>query len=157
MELLSTSDFDRRRSPVNSPHKGQWREALMFTLICARINGWVNNREAGDSRRYRAHYDVIVMRWVLQTCASQSITVTLRRTVVLVLWQPFLQHRQKLLTVAFLIQIASSIAWRLQTFHNEMFVSNQRQTHYLSPTRDCEGILTWNLSCASWIFILNFF
>ena len=49
------------RSPVNSPHKGQWRGALMFSLICARINGWVNNREAGDLRRYRAHYDVIVM------------------------------------------------------------------------------------------------
>ena len=49
------------RSPVNSPHKGQWRGALMFTLICARINGWVNNREAGDLRRYRTHYDVIVM------------------------------------------------------------------------------------------------
>ena len=25
------------------------------------INGWVNNREAGDLRRHRAHYDVIVM------------------------------------------------------------------------------------------------
>ena len=50
------------RSPVNSPHKGQWRGALMFTLICARINGWVNNREADDLRRYRAHYDVIVMK-----------------------------------------------------------------------------------------------
>ena len=24
-------------------------------------NGWVNNRDAGDLRRYRAHYDVIVM------------------------------------------------------------------------------------------------
>ena len=24
-------------------------------------NGWVNNREAGDLRRYRGHYDVIVM------------------------------------------------------------------------------------------------
>ena len=30
--------------PVNSPHNGQWRGALMFSLICARINGWVNNR-----------------------------------------------------------------------------------------------------------------
>ena len=30
-------------------------------LICVWINGWVNNREAGDLRRYRAHYDVIVM------------------------------------------------------------------------------------------------
>ena len=49
------------RSPVNSPHKGQWRGALMFTLICARINGWVNNREAGDLRRYRPYHDVIVM------------------------------------------------------------------------------------------------
>ena len=49
------------RSPVNSPHEGQWRGALMFTLICARINGWVNSREAGDLRRYRANYDVIVM------------------------------------------------------------------------------------------------
>ena len=46
---------------VNSPHKGQWRGALMFSLICVRKNDWVNNREAGDLRRYRAHYDVIVM------------------------------------------------------------------------------------------------
>ena len=49
------------RSPVNSPHKGQWRGALMFSFICAWINGWVNNCEAGDLRRHRAHYDLIVM------------------------------------------------------------------------------------------------
>ena len=36
------------RSPVNSPHKGQWRGALMFSLICTWINSWVNNHEAGD-------------------------------------------------------------------------------------------------------------
>ena len=47
--------------PVNSPHKGQWRGALMFSLIYVWINGWVNNREAGDLRPHRAHYDVIVM------------------------------------------------------------------------------------------------
>ena len=46
---------------VNSPHKSQWRRDLMFSLICARINCWVNNREAGDLRCHRAHYDVIVM------------------------------------------------------------------------------------------------
>ena len=51
------------RSPVNFPHKGQWRGTLMFTLICARMNGWVNNGEAGDLRRYLAHYDVIVMSY----------------------------------------------------------------------------------------------
>ena len=49
------------RSPVNSPHKGQWRGALLFSLICAWINGWVNNREAGVLRRHLAHYDVTVM------------------------------------------------------------------------------------------------
>ena len=49
------------RSPVISPHKGQWRGALMFSLIWTRINGWVNNGEAGDLRRYCAHYDVTVM------------------------------------------------------------------------------------------------
>ena len=55
------------RSPVNSQHKGQWRGALMFSLICVWINGWVNTREAGDLRRYRAHYDVIVMYHELYT------------------------------------------------------------------------------------------
>ena len=49
------------RSPMNSAHTGQWRWALMASLICAWINGWVNNREAGDLRRHRTHYDVIVM------------------------------------------------------------------------------------------------
>ena len=49
------------RSPVNSPHKGQWRAALKFSLICTWINGWVNSRGAGDLRCNRAHYDVIVM------------------------------------------------------------------------------------------------
>ena len=49
------------RSPVNSTHKGQWRKALMFSLICAWINGWANNGEAGDLGRHCAHYDVTVM------------------------------------------------------------------------------------------------
>ena len=49
------------RSSVNSPHKGQWRGALIFSLIRVWINGWVNNREAFDLRRYRAHNDVNVM------------------------------------------------------------------------------------------------
>ena len=58
-----TGEREIHRSPVNSPHKGQWRAALMFSLICVWINGWVNNRgEAGDLRRYRAHFDVTVMR-----------------------------------------------------------------------------------------------
>ena len=53
-------------SPVNSPHKAQWRGALMFSLICVWINGWVHNREAGDLRRHRARYDVTVMICILR-------------------------------------------------------------------------------------------
>ena len=41
------------RSPVNSPHKGQWGRALIFSMICASTNGWVNNRDAGDLRCHR--------------------------------------------------------------------------------------------------------
>ena len=60
------------RSPVNSPHKGQWRGASMFSLICAWINGWVHNREAGDLRRHRAHCDVIVMLMSLYSLWTAS-------------------------------------------------------------------------------------
>ena len=43
------------------PHTKASEAELWFSLICVWINSWVNNREAGDLRRYRAHYDVIVM------------------------------------------------------------------------------------------------
>ena len=52
------------RSPVNSLHNGQWRGALVFSLICVWINSWANAGEAGDWRRYHAQYDVTVM-WPL--------------------------------------------------------------------------------------------
>ena len=48
-------------SPVNFPHKVQWRGALMFSLIYAWTNGWVNTWDAGDLRRHLVHYDVSVM------------------------------------------------------------------------------------------------
>ena len=74
------------RSPVNSPHKGQWRGALMFSFIWASTNSSANNRDAGDLGRHRAHYDVIVMRrfqsavrghrWIL-FCFMICVTVSL--------------------------------------------------------------------------------
>ena len=64
------------RSPVNSPHKGQWRVALMFSLIWVWINGSVNNRKAGDLRRYRFHYDVTVMGiWMYKVLDSTNIMI----------------------------------------------------------------------------------
>ena len=63
------------RSPVNSPHNGQWRGALIFSLICGWINGWVNNREAGDLIPYRAHYDVtaMVLLYCTTMCSGSNI------------------------------------------------------------------------------------
>ena len=57
------------RSPENSPHKGQWRGALMLSLICARANSWANNGDADGLRRHRAHYDVIVMMLTIVSIA----------------------------------------------------------------------------------------
>ena len=62
--------------PVNSPHKGQWHGALMFSLICARINGWVNNGEAGDLRPHQAHYDVTVMPMLEQKYFKVTRSIT---------------------------------------------------------------------------------
>ena len=47
----------------------------MDSLICAWINGWVNNRDAGDLRRHRNHYDV--------TNTSIHYTATVFRRVIL--------------------------------------------------------------------------
>ena len=72
---------------VNSPNNGQWRGALMFSLICAWINGWVNTREAGDLRRHRTHYDISVMnlgqnttipiyaKWILKCRLPNGVTI----------------------------------------------------------------------------------
>ena len=57
--------FDYKLLSRLRPHKGQWHTPLLFSLICVWINGWVNNREAGDLRRYRVHYDVPVMLCVI--------------------------------------------------------------------------------------------
>ena len=52
----------------NSPVTGEFpaqrpvtRSFDVFTSMCSWINRWLNNDEAGDLRRHRAHYDVTVM------------------------------------------------------------------------------------------------
>ena len=55
-------------------------ELRWFVLIRVWINGWVNNCEAGDLRRHRAHYDVIVMRYMwscpLYVCTCRRVSDT---------------------------------------------------------------------------------
>ena len=61
-------------------HKGQWRGTLMFSFICAWINGWVNNGESGDLRRHRARYDVIIMSHKIPHKSSLAIVNVLQKT-----------------------------------------------------------------------------
>ena len=53
----------------NSPVRGEFpsqrpvtRSFDVFFDLRLRANDWANNREAGDLRRYRGHYDVTVMQ-----------------------------------------------------------------------------------------------
>ena len=73
-------------------YKGQWRGVLIFSLICAWTNGWVNNRGAGDLRRHHAHYDAIIMNgqciWSSKIKTSFAHNVFQRR--------PILFHRARL-------------------------------------------------------------
>ena len=63
----------------------QWRGALIFSLICAWMNRLVNNSEAGDLRRHRDHYDVIVLLqvFILKTLHSKAVALLQWRGVTL--------------------------------------------------------------------------
>ena len=52
-------------SPVAGEFPAQSPVTRSFDVSCVGINGWINNREAGDLRSYCAHYDVSVMRVIL--------------------------------------------------------------------------------------------
>ena len=84
-----------QQSPVNSPHKSQSCRALMFSLICAWINAWVNNRETGDLRCHHAHYDVIVMlHWHISSFVLVDLFDTIFMRVSNIIPQLFLSDTQ---------------------------------------------------------------
>ena len=81
--LLALCEGNPPLRPVDSPHKGQWRGDLMFSLMCTwKKNGWASNRDADDLRRHGAHCDVTVMRW--QFIFDNAITRM--NTMLLVIW-----------------------------------------------------------------------
>ena len=126
------------RSPVNSPHKGQWRGALMSSLICVWTNGWISNRDAGDLRSRRARYDATVMM-----CKVSAILFRPRCGKLLNNgW-----HSQ-----VFHLQIASMQFWIVAvTFHHncrntlEITLSERQFIYYyvtkLSPKQTCISFL----------------
>ena len=91
------------RSPVNSPQEGQWCGVLMFSLICVWINGWVNNREAGDLRRHHAHYAVTVMMGMM--------------------WQ-FKHYFSSHCGYCVTLQLEPFLLWFIKGFENKQFVTS---------------------------------
>ena len=89
--------------------------------ICAWINGWVNNREAGDLRRHRAHYDVIVMYsvnwapfWIhLSQSVSKYYTECAKDTLIYILFWCSLRtvHNGQLQIVCMIIFIDQYVFW----------------------------------------------
>ena len=79
------------------PHKGQWRGALMFSLICVWTNDWISNRDACDLRRHRAHYDVTVMvgnqSTTLLTNENRLGYVTWWSPLELLPWRPLISRQ----------------------------------------------------------------
>ena len=111
------------RSPDTSPHKGQWRGALMFSLICAWTNGW----GSGDLRRHCAHYDVTVMtdkhnirhiapwrpcRWYLNNLKSTEGTFVCDVDLLEMAWH---QPQTNILT---LMQLLRLVFWTKNTIVN---------------------------------------
>ena len=58
------------------------------SFICVWINGWATNREAGDLRCHRAHYNVTVMAWHHLVDAVAKLTkvtfCVLRKTILII-------------------------------------------------------------------------
>ena len=78
--------------PGEFPTQRPVTRALMFSLICVWINGWVNNREAGDLRRYRGHYDVILMNQHVSIGSGDGLVLSRRQATTLCNVVPWYCH-----------------------------------------------------------------
>ena len=108
------------RSLVNSPHKGQWRGALFIFFICAWINDWVNNGEAGDLRRHHAPFDVTVIlltRQETDASLSQSNKSWRFDTLRLGKWPPFCKQHFQFCLIEIGVYLFN-FQWKLCPFNN---------------------------------------
>ena len=121
------------RSPVNFPHKGQWRGALMFSLIYVWINDWANNREAGDLRRQHGHYDVIVMIRFIFLRMKSGVNILKRELFKWALHKTYYQRFTSTIMIAsFLVCKPNKRTWpsrTLQWRHNERDGVSNHQPH----------------------------
>ena len=122
------------RSPVNSPDRGQWRGALMFSLMYAWFNVWVNNGDAGGLRRPRAHNDVTVMIEIYIACFRNLVLVPLNDTIE---WHCSAIHFLHDITYDTMITVAKLNSLNSQQTTN---VSPSQASYGMPVVRILEGI-----------------
>ena len=103
------------RATVNSAHKGQWRRALIFSFICAWINGCVNNHKAGDLRRHHVHYDIAIFMMIDMTYHFHGITYIVPATVCEMFMLPGKKVIINKYALAILIEILLSVCSTVST------------------------------------------
>ena len=108
-------------SLVNYPRKGQWRRALMFSLICAWINGWIPNRKAGDLRRHRARYDVIAMENPFQNVIWKMAAILSRPQCVNQFKLPEPNGRTQII-----LKVTDTVGKTLEKWHHETYAMKRR-------------------------------
>ena len=109
------------------PHtKPSDEEFRCFLWSAPWINGWVNNCEAGDLRRHRAHYDVIVMR----------IGITMKRQNLSYMCREALKLHSVSTNTEFLSSglLASALCW--PRWSNKR-LTNEMKWDALPPTERC--------------------
>ena len=104
--------------PAQRPVKRSFDVSLIY--VC--INGWVNNREAGDLRRYSPHYDVTVMK----VCCS-SMTQCYPALLNL-MWYKSQQHIHE--RRSFFCKFRYRMLWLLRTL-NSCFCTDPIYTWYM--------------------------
>ena len=156
------------RSPVNSPHKNQWRGALMFSLICARKKDWVNNREAGDWKHHRAHYADTVMYMVffvrILNCIRENYQKSMRKLLVtnshtkrIKYMRPFSFH----CTVSELSYMSTGMYYRLSIYRSYIWYDSAHSTiTIIKPPSDLHTLtkphtLRPSYGCLSWVMRRN--
>ena len=87
--------FSALRSPVNSTHKGQWRGALMFSFICAWINGWVNNGKAGDLLYLYSYANEIIATNMTKVCVRYDCPPLVESAKSIVIWFPLIKWQPR--------------------------------------------------------------
>ena len=82
------------RWPGDSIHKGRWRGALIFSLVCAQTNGLTNSWITGDMRHHDFHMTSLWWRQPLAVMLSQ-VNHTQYQLIQYMQYDFFLNHAHR--------------------------------------------------------------